>query len=108
MRAGDLDRRVIIQRDDGTATDGKHVAAWGTVATVWAQKLDVAGREAFAAGIDQVELADARFKIRWRSGITPANRLLFDGVPYDIVHVGELGRREGLELWCKRRSTDSV
>lgn len=106
MRAGRLDRRVTLQADGGTETEGKHVYDWASFVTVWAEKIEAAGREAFLAGIDQVELADVRFRIRWRDDVTPKTRLLLGAEVFDIVHVAELGRREGLELWCRRRSTD--
>ena len=101
-----MDRLVALQDDSGTETDGKHVATWAPFATVWAEKIEAAGREAFLAGIDQAELADMRFRIRYRTDVTPRTRLLLDSVVFDITHVAELGRREGLELWCRRRSTD--
>lgn len=100
MRAGRLDRRVTLQlRTLVQDAQGQNVEAWSTLAEVWASKRDVTGREYFAAQATNAE-GSAVFQIRYRSDVTVLNRLVCEGVTYNIRHVAELGRREGLQLAC--------
>lgn len=102
MQAGRLDRRVTLQQRTLAAANarGEKVPSFSTLATVWGSRRDVGGRELFASGQPHAE-ATTRFLIRYRSDLTPIHRLVCDGVTYDVVHVAELGRRDGLELSCK-------
>lgn len=102
MRAGRLDRRLTLQtRTLATANAyGEKIASYSTLATVWGGKRDVSGREFFSAGQLHAE-ASTRFEIRYRSDLTAINRVVCDGITYDIAHIAEIGRNEGLELVCK-------
>lgn len=104
MQAGKLDRRITIQSatliDDGY---GGQVETWGDVATVWAQFLPGGGNERFASAQVYAE-TQARFRIRWRAGLSPKNRVLFDGKAWDVLAVDEIGRRDGIELRVKARA----
>ncbi len=105
IHAGALDRRLLIEQNTGgVSSAGAPLETWATLATVWAGKRDISGREVFAAGQDMAEIASTRFIIRHRSDVTAAMRVTVDGVVYDITHIAEIGRREGLELLCVRRS----
>lgn len=102
LQAGKLDRRArieqkIVTRDAYLA----EVVSWAEVATVWAGKRDLSGREYFAAAATQSDV-DCEITIRWRAGIGPELRLVMDGAVYDIESVTEIGRREGLLLRCSR------
>lgn len=106
-QAGRLDRRVALQRATTTqnATTGEQVRIWADEATVWAQVEPLAGSELFRA--QQLEAkADTRFRIRYRTGITPAEtlRIAYGGRYYDLRSVVELGRREGLEILAEART----
>jgi SPP1 family predicted phage head-tail adaptor len=102
--AGSMDRRITIQgvslADDGY---GGQVETWSTVAEVWAQFLPGGGNEKFASAQVYAE-TQARFRIRWRSGLSPKNRITFDGKTWDVLAVDEVGRKEGLELKVKARA----
>ncbi len=104
LRAGALDRRVTL-RAKSLANDasGQAIETWADLATVWAEKRDLRGREYLAAQAVNAEV-ETLFRIRWRSDVTPANRLTYDGKDYDIAAVAEIGRREGLELRCTARA----
>jgi SPP1 family predicted phage head-tail adaptor len=104
MKAGSLDRRVTLQaKTSGRDDFGADTESWAPLATVWAQKLDVTGRERLAGGQVQAEM-DARFRVRWRGDVSAAaTRLVYAGRTYDILAIAELGRREGLELSCRVR-----
>ncbi|OAN53892.1 hypothetical protein A6A04_13450 [Paramagnetospirillum marisnigri] len=101
MDAGRLDRRVTIQALT-TSSDalGGVTETWADLATVWAQFLPGAGKEAYSAAAVHAE-AQARFRIRWRSDVTTVHRVIYDGKAWDILAVDEIGRREGLELKVK-------
>lgn len=99
MRAGRLDRRVTIQARTAAqnSAHGETTYTWADVATVWAAVQDLRGREYFAAQQEQAEVS-TRFTMRWRTGVTVLNRLVYDGKTYNIRQVAELGRRAGLEI----------
>lgn len=96
------DRRISLMHRTLAAANaqGEQVPSWSTYATVWAQKLDGAGREAFVAATVYAD-ADFRFRIRYRSDILQTDRVLFEGISYDILTTSEIGRREGTEIFCR-------
>lgn len=96
IRAGLLDRRIRIERRVERVDDsGQVVLDWVKRAEVWARVEPLGGRENF--GQDQfVATGDLRFTIRWRSDVTPLERIVYDGREYDIVTVADVGRREAL------------
>lgn len=103
ITTADLTRQISIeQRADTINALGEQVPAWSALHSgVWAQKQPVRGREYFAAGQMQVP-ADVRFRIRYRTGITAAMRVVDGGVPFDIVGepIDVDGARITLELMC--------
>lgn len=104
MRAGSLDRKIVIQRAVKTKLPSGHEKEdWETLHEVWAQVLPIRGEERHVA-MQTTAAAETKFKIRYREGITPLDRLLYEDKQYDITAVIELGRREGLELWGKMRA----
>lgn len=102
MEAGRLDRRVDLQRRSLAAPNahGEQVQSWATYATVWAQKLEGGGRETFIAQTTYAA-TDKRFRIRHRTDVLTTDRLVCEGVSFDIIGVAEIGRREGLELFVR-------
>lgn len=108
LAAGDLRERVTIQqRAVSLDSIGENTGAWSALATVWASAEPLTGREYFAAG-QQQQTVDVRFRMRYRDDVTGAMRLLWRGVPHDIVgppiNVG--GRREYLELMTVQGQRD--
>lgn len=80
MQPGDLDQSITIQAE-GTIPDGYDgtiPGGWADVATVPAQVRDKGGNEAMehmrATGRQTFEIT-----IRRRDGITPANRIMWEG-----------------------------
>ena len=71
------------------------------MAAVWGSAQPLRGREFFAAGAINSE-ATVRFRIRYRSGITGAMRVLWRGVPHALVAepMDVDGGRHTLELLC--------
>lgn len=105
LAAGKLDRvvRILTVTETADAVLNGLVRTTVTLADVWAEKRDLRGREFFAGAAANSEI-DTIFRIRWRSDVTPLDRLSLDGREYDIVSVAEIGRREGLEINAKARA----
>lgn len=100
MRAGQLDRTIVIQRATTTVDAyGVPQEAWATLATVRGHRVHM-NREEFAAAYGQGSEAVTVFRIRHLDGLTLADRLTCDGDTYDIKGIEPLGRREAIELRC--------
>lgn len=105
-----MDRLVRLERpvsDD--SLDGAGSGGWALVDEIWAEIVDMlpskSDGERIANGIDFAE-RPARVRVRFRTDITNAMRLVLDGRIMQIVSMpAELGRREGLELMVKDFST---
>lgn len=98
MRAGTMDRLVTLQsRSDPQNGYGEVTPTFATLATVRAARRELQGEERFRA-----QQLDARitceYEIYYREDVTPRNRLVDDGVTYDILSVIQIGRRRGLRL----------
>jgi SPP1 family predicted phage head-tail adaptor len=101
MNAAKLDRRISIYRPIKTQNSyGEITYADSLLAVVYAQVVPIGGRETFMAS--QI-VPEAKFKIviRYRSDLLTSDKIVFDGTAYDIAHIAEIGRREGLEVLVK-------
>ena len=106
MRAGLLRHKVILQRQAFVQNQlGENVADWITVATIFAQAQPLRGREFFASvNTQQLQSTDVRFRIRYRVGVTPSMRLIWESFAHDIQAVINVeGRSRELELMTVRR-----
>jgi len=100
MRAGKLDKTITIQRFTSTVDEyGTPVETWADLATVRAQIIQ-ATTEEFIKGWGASTEAATVFRIRHMDGITPADRVTYQGRAYDLKEIKEFGRREGLDLRC--------
>lgn len=102
MNPGALNQRVLISRYSSTQDEiGQVIEAWAPLATVWAAVEPQAGREFVAAGAAQSELT-TRIRLRYRPGITSADRVIHDGKTYNIASVIDYrsAKRE-IVLMCK-------
>jgi len=100
MRAGGLDRRVTLQRFELVDDGYTEVQVWSDLATVWAEVRGQGGREYLAA--DQLQAVKRTvFYIRHYPGLTPLDRVSYDGALHNIREVREIGRRDGMELHCE-------
>ncbi len=108
MNAGRLDRRVQFMRNEVIEDEYGNVVgeliALGS--PVYASRNDVSDAEKFAGGTIESTL-DARFTVRsspFTRGITPGDRLINEGLDFDIIGIKQAGgRRAFLELSCKAR-----
>lgn len=107
MKAGRLDRRIVLQRStDARDAFNEPVKTWATLATRSASYEPLSDGERFRAG-ETAANASARFVIRWSAAVSdlnPRDRLTFDGDTWEIVRVKEMGRREGLEITAGARA----
>ena len=107
--AGQFTRRIQLQQattDDNTR--GEPEPTWSTVATVWAQKQPLRGREYFAAGQMQTP-ADVRYRIRYRADVLATMRVLDAGVPMSIIGdpIDVDDKHVVLELMCTSEIRDA-
>jgi len=98
MRLGLLDRRAKLQhRVKKRNEEREEVITYATFATVWAGKLDLRGREFFAAQQVHAE-ATVKITLRWRTDLLPTDRILLDGLKYNVLHIAEIPRQRGIEI----------
>ncbi|KEP68414.1 phage head-tail adapter protein [Thioclava dalianensis] len=108
MGAGQLDRRVQfmepVKVDDGFQ-ETETFEAIGS--PVWCSKTDVSDAERAVAGWLEATMV-SRFVVRssaFTRALTPKNRLVCDGVDFDITGIKEIGQREDLEITASAVST---
>jgi SPP1 family predicted phage head-tail adaptor len=98
IRAGKLDRQIIIERQTETvAASGAVSNTWAPLATVRAELVQ-RGADEYLAGFGEAETSSAVFRIRYLAGITTVDRVICDGIAYEIDEIAELGRKRALEL----------
>lgn len=98
LRAGKLDREITITRlSEAVSDSGGVVKSWTPLHTVRAEKVELTNAENLET-FGNVAAGQVVFRLRYVDGITPADRILFDGINFDIESVTELGRKYGLEL----------
>lgn len=116
MRAGRLDRRIQFRRGtlvtDGFGTrlewNAADPAADNLGTPVWAEKSDISDGERWRAGEVAAHIT-TRFKVRYSSfsvGITPKDRIAFDGMTFDIHGIKEPPgtRRQWIEITASARN----
>ncbi|MBB4123286.1 phage head closure protein [Martelella radicis] len=100
MRAGSLDQIITVQRSTETVNEyGAPVFSWTDIDTLRAQKVE-ASTDEFLRDYGAIDETAVVFRVRWRDGITPADRVVHDGMVFKLKQVKEIGRRKGLELRC--------
>ncbi|SAK65430.1 phage head-tail adaptor [Caballeronia pedi] len=101
MRAGDLNRRVRIERNGGGFDDlGQPIEGWAEVATVWGNVRMLTGKETLTSDAD-VGTALASIRIRYRTDVTNGMRAVVDGVVFNIgAPLPDLAGREYVDLPC--------
>lgn len=98
LNIGNLDRRITIERETETVMpSGSVIKAWTPVATVWAELIQQTASEFFTA-YGEAETGTMIFRVRYRPGITSADRVAYGGKAYGITEIKELGRSDALEL----------
>lgn len=115
MRAGKLDRLISIQRKSVSRSNtGQEVISWVNLASqLPASVSPVRGDERFN-GAQIVAQEQFEFTFRWFSAISdlaatdrivyPSNDSPSINQVYDVIQVGEIGRREGFRVIAFKRS----
>ena len=102
MRAGNLDRIVTIERrTTGLDLYGTVMDTWALVANMRAQKLENATDDREGARGDTTDTV-ITFRMRWLDGVTLENRVTYQGQPFKITRIKEIGRHVGLDITCER------
>lgn len=98
INIGKMDRRINIERQTETVKpSGSVVKEWKPIATAWAEVLQQTATE-FFTGYGEAETGTMIFRVRYRPGITTADRVIYDGTAYGLKEIKELGRQDALEL----------
>jgi SPP1 family predicted phage head-tail adaptor len=102
MQIGRLNRRVVIQYlVDGQDEAGQPVQNWLPLATVWADIRHLSGVESIKAG-GEASVVKASIRIRWRTDVTPAMRVVHGSTVYQIKAVlPDEESRERVDLLCE-------
>ena len=104
MRAGALDRIVTLQnRTLVKDNEGNTTETFVDLAEVYASRRDTLGSERIASGAE-VAMADAVLRIRWREDVDTITRVQDGALIWDVLAIAQLGRRDGLDLTCRRVS----
>ena len=120
MRAGELNRKITIQRKTiGSSSSGFPTETWAAVAAnYWAAYEPVSGNERSVAP-QYVAKQQVMFRVRQSAAMgepTPLDRVLFPAPAdpdaqapattsiYDIIEVREADRRRGWEIVAVRRA----
>ena len=97
LNFGGNSRRVTIERSAKTRKpSGDTFETWAPTATVWAEVLQQTANE-FFTGYGEAETGTVIFRVRYRPGITTADRVTYDGTAYGIKEIKTIGRRHALE-----------
>jgi len=117
LRAGLLDRRIVLQRNVYTlSSSGDKIDSWSTLSTRWASLNPLSGDERNAAQ-QWIAKEQVKFTVRWSadiSDLSPLDRIIFPAsdvsespIPtrstYDVMAVMEEGRQEGLIILAARQ-----
>ncbi len=102
MIAGQLRHRLSIQSVGSSLDDyGDLSNSWSTDASVWGSIETIGGTEKDISS-ELVGVVTHKMKVRYRSGITPNSRILFDSRTFHIESVNNWQQRNiYLELLCK-------
>ena len=109
--AGELDRRITIQRATVTLNEfNEPIETWGDLTTVWAKRRDASATESYRAQEVGAQIS-TRFTIRWSTtveGVTPTDRVSFDDRLYNITAVRDIGRNQWREIDAVARADEAV
>ena len=103
MKAGDLDQRVTVERQQGGFDElGQPLPdTWAPLFTCWAAVEPLTGREYIAASAAVSEVT-ARIRMRFRPWMTAEDRVIHNGTTYGIESVIDVrSEHRELHLMCK-------
>ncbi len=103
MKSGKLIEAIRIERRGGETISaaGTPKPNWVRVVDLRAERIDQTTEE-FIRGFGASDEELVIFLARFFDGITNADRLIWNGKPFNIKQVTPIGRRKGMELRCVR------
>lgn len=102
MKAGRLTEVIEIQRATSTVNDaGTPSTIWSHLATLRAERVNPSTAESIE-GYGAGDTATVTLRARFLDGVTNADRVIWNGAPWNITRLAPIGRRKGIELYCKR------
>lgn len=105
IRVGALRYRISVQyetKTDGSATQGQRIVSWTNRLTDEPADYEFAGGGQTSRGRQVEENVRAVFTVRYRSGYSTEESIVFDGDRYGIVHIEPvMGRDRYLRLHCR-------
>ena len=111
MSAGELDRKITIQRATVTLNEfNELIETWTDHATVWAKRRDASAAESYRAQEVGAEIT-TRFTIPWSldvKDVNPRHRVSFDGRLYNITAVRDVGRNHLREIDAVARADEAA
>ena len=102
MRAGKLDRRIVIQEKENTTDSyGFRSWVWTNHATIWSNWVQVSGKE---TDRDKNKNNDVSgyFRTRYVSTIDENMRVYFNSEYYKITQIKEIQRQDGLLIYVEK------
>jgi len=95
----ELRRRVVTDEDEGG-----EIALFTPIATVWARVRSLGGRQAQESDARGAN-ATHSVVLRFRSNVSPGDRIVYRGRNLDVLTAGDLnGRRAYLSCLCAERT----
>lgn len=110
--AGQLNQRVQLQaRSAGENAMREQTGAWANIGSELFAKAEPLGGKEVVAGGAQQQVADYRFVIRYRDGVSPSMRLVWKrtagDLPFDIISAEPVdGGIEWLEILAVHGARD--
>ena len=97
MDPGKLNKRITFQLQDLALEDED----WKDIATTWASINPISGKEYYSAETINSDLTH-KIRLRYRRGITPDMRVLYNGrIFYIISVINEYEKNTMLQLMCR-------
>lgn len=110
MRAGQLDKRIQIQKRDRVRSkkSGELVDGWTNIGTpIWAELVNQAAAERYVGRLE-VSAATMHFRVRAQPGLlrlTPdKHRVVWNAMELNIRGITEIQRRQGALITCEGRA----
>ncbi len=96
MFTGKLNRQILIQQNTPVQDGfGEPIESWGSLATVWAEKMSPKVAERYT-GHQFNGTRSIVWRVRWRSDVTELMRVVYNSINYDIIGTYELGMNQDL------------
>lgn len=104
MSAGKMRRMIKVQAFTDTVNEaGTPVKAWTDKAKLRAEVIQQSTTE-FIRNSGASDEAVVVFRTRFLAGVDNADRVLFEGDPFNIKEIAVTGHNRGLEIRCVRLS----